>query len=85
MASPSLEYCLRVDNTFQVHASSCRGGFDFTLLFEELILGVLPIGLILLVIPFRLYQLIKSDHKVLPSKRTIYKTVSNPNRERSLT
>lgn len=78
MASSSPEYCSRVDNTFQVHASSCRGGFDFTLLFEELILGVLPIGAILLVMPFRIYQLIKSDHKVLPSKRTVYKTVSNP-------
>jgi ATP-binding cassette subfamily C (CFTR/MRP) protein 1 len=82
MASPSPELCLQVDDTFRAHALSCRGGFDFTLLFEELILGVLPIGIVLLVVPFRLLYLVKSDHKVLPSKRPIYKTVSNSNRKR---
>ena len=51
--SPSGVSCARVDNTFGPHAGVCRGGFDFTLLFEETILTILPIGLLVLALPLR--------------------------------
>lgn len=35
--------CVRIDNTVQLYAHECRGGFDFPLLFEESILILLPV------------------------------------------
>lgn len=32
----------------------CRGGFDFTLTFEQSILSIAPSALLLLIVPFRL-------------------------------
>jgi ATP-binding cassette subfamily C (CFTR/MRP) protein 1 len=65
--------CSQIDGTFGPHAGQCRGGFDFTLFFEETILSILPIALMMVVAPFRLYYLFKKDNKVvrsilLPSK-----------------
>ncbi|KAJ5279863.1 hypothetical protein N7478_005235 [Penicillium angulare] len=51
----------------RVWAGSCRGGFDFTLLFEEAILEILPIALILIIVPFRIYQLSQKRPKVVGS------------------
>ncbi|KAK0613977.1 ABC transporter [Immersiella caudata] len=51
--SPSGVSCAQVDNTFGPHAGVCRGGFDFTLLFEETLLTILPIGLLVLALPLR--------------------------------
>ncbi|KAI9928790.1 hypothetical protein MW887_002008 [Aspergillus wentii] len=73
MSSPS---CLQLDNTFRAYALSCRGGFDFTLLFEETILGILPIGLILAVAPFRISHLWQRQNKVDLSILFWIKTVS---------
>lgn len=56
--------CPRVDDTFGPWAGSCRGGFDFTLLFEESILSLLPLCLLLLVVPLRIPYLIKRNIKV---------------------
>ncbi|GFF96656.1 metal resistance protein YCF1 [Aspergillus udagawae] len=64
--SPPLS-CQQVDNTLQVPALSCRGGFDFSLLFEELILGILPLGIVLIIAPFRLYHLFRRQTKVVAS------------------
>ncbi|CAI7603846.1 hypothetical protein PCG10_001957 [Penicillium crustosum] len=59
--------CHDLDNTLRIDAGSCRGGFDFSLLFEETILQILPILLILILIPVRLWQLSQKRNKVVPS------------------
>ena len=65
MASQS---CFSIDDSFGPHASGCRGGFDFTLLFEECILTILPVLLALLVTPFRLLYLTRKTIKVTSSR-----------------
>ncbi|KAK6823240.1 hypothetical protein RU639_006093 [Aspergillus parasiticus] len=45
----------------------CRGGFDFTVLFEASILTIVPAGCFLLLAPFRLFQLSKQSPQVLSS------------------
>ncbi|KAK3311692.1 P-loop containing nucleoside triphosphate hydrolase protein [Chaetomium strumarium] len=57
-------WCGRVDDSFSPHAGDCRGGFDFTLLFEESILTLLPAGLILLLVPPRVWFLWRREKKV---------------------
>jgi ATP-binding cassette subfamily C (CFTR/MRP) protein 1 len=52
--------CIAIDNIVQLHAGECRGGFDFTLLFEESILVLLPIALAVLLAAFRLTTLLRS-------------------------
>jgi hypothetical protein len=56
--------CLIVDNTFGPHAYRCRGGLDFTLFFEETILTILPLALVLCISPFRILYLSKRSVKV---------------------
>lgn len=68
-------YCTGVDDSWKVHASTCRGGFDFTLLFEEVVLCILPIVLAIAISPFRIYGLLRTTSKIEPSKRPIYKAV----------
>lgn len=69
--------CRRIDNTMHVWAGSCRGGFDFTLLFEEAILQILPIALILMLVPFRIIQLSHKRRKVVGSWLLLLKLVSS--------
>lgn len=52
------------DDTFGPYAKSCRGGFDFTLLFEETVLSILPLCLLLMVVPFRVIYLARREIKV---------------------
>ncbi|OJK04669.1 hypothetical protein ASPACDRAFT_1892879 [Aspergillus aculeatus ATCC 16872] len=53
---------LDADNVFgPVVALGCRNGFDFTLLFEQSILGILPAVAFLLASPLRAVYLIKKD------------------------
>lgn len=52
--------CTAIDNTVQLYAHECRGGFDFPLLFEESILILLPICLAVLIAVFRLASLLRS-------------------------
>ncbi|KIA75537.1 ABC multidrug transporter [Aspergillus ustus] len=66
-------FCATVDDSWRVHALSCRGGFDFTMLFEELAFSVLPIALAILITPLRIYALLRTRSKVEPSKRPIFK------------
>ncbi|KAL8973607.1 MAG: hypothetical protein Q9197_002152 [Variospora fuerteventurae] len=73
-SSPS---CAAVDDTFGPYARYCRGGFDFTLLFEESILSILPLCCMLSIIPFRVAYLFRRTIKVnrtllLPSKLVLY-------------
>lgn len=56
--------CAQVDDSWRAYALSCRGGFDFTLLFEEVVLGIVPIGIILAAAPFRLRHLVRKPYKV---------------------
>ena len=56
--------CERIDDTFGPYAGYCRGGFDFTLLFEESVLSILPISLFCLFVPFRAWYLIRRETKV---------------------
>ena len=56
--------CERIDDTFGPYAGHCRGGFDFTLLFEETVLSILPLGLFCLFVPFRIWYLVRREIKV---------------------
>ena len=41
------------DDKFGPQVTNCRGGFDFTLLFEECCLSIVPSALLLMALPFR--------------------------------
>ncbi|CAG7951809.1 unnamed protein product [Penicillium salamii] len=68
--------CHDLDNTFRIDAGSCRGGFDFSLLFEESILQILPILLMLIIAPLRLWQLSHTRNKVVRSFLVFIKLVA---------
>ena len=77
MAQASPSACVGLDDSFGPWAGDCRGGFDFTLFFEETILTILPLGLVLLIIPLRLWFLLKRPKKVVGgSKLPTIKIVS---------
>ena len=76
MARPAS--CEQVDDTFGPYAGNCRGGFDFTLLFQDSILSILPLALLLLVVPFRISYLFRRTIKVDPSSWLASKLVSGP-------
>ncbi|KAH8701117.1 putative ABC multidrug transporter [Talaromyces proteolyticus] len=67
MASNSTASCYEIDNSFQYYAQDCRGGFDFTLLFEETILTALPLGILVLISPLRIWNLLNRPTKVVES------------------
>ena len=69
--------CKQIDDTFGPYAQGCRGGFDITLLFQDSILSILPLGLLLIVIPFRISYLFRRKIKVDPSSWLALKLVSN--------
>ena len=55
-----------VDNTFGPEiGQGCRGGFDFTLLFEQSFFQIAPSALLLLIVPIRASQLRRQTAKVL--------------------
>ncbi|KAL4782982.1 P-loop containing nucleoside triphosphate hydrolase protein [Aspergillus varians] len=62
-----LSLCQQADNFLHPIPSSCRGGFDFSLLFEEVILGILPLAIIVLILPWRIWHLFQKPRKVVPS------------------
>ena len=68
--------CADIDNTFGPYAGNCRGGFDFTLLFEESILTLLPVAIFLIAAPARIYYLLGKQSKVIGSSLLILKLVS---------
>lgn len=77
MAPNSSNKCAAVDRTFGPYAGEhCRGGFDFTLLFEEAIFSLIPISLILLIAPIRLFFLWRKQIKVSSSLILPVKLVS---------
>jgi len=68
--------CTAIDQSFGPHAQNCRGGFDFTVLFEESILTLAPIGFLILLAPFRLIHLLRKEKKVVSNPLSILKLVS---------
>ncbi|TVY44056.1 ABC transporter [Lachnellula occidentalis] len=69
MESQSSAACSLIDKSFGPYATeNCRGGFDFTLLFEEVILSIIPISIILFVVPFRIFYLSHKQRKVVQSR-----------------
>ena len=79
MAASSLSgpLCRDLDNTMHAWAGSCRGGFDFTLLFEETILTMLPMAVMIIATPLRIWQLVQKRRKVVDSWLLLFKLVSN--------
>ncbi len=69
--------CAVIDRSFGPYAHSCRGGFDLTVLFEESILTLAPIGLIILASPFHIHRLLKKEKKVVPNALGVLKLVSS--------
>lgn len=66
----TLYSCLAADNTFgPAITGTCRSGFDFTLMFENTILSILPSVLLLLLTPVRLYTLYGENIKALRDMR----------------
>lgn len=66
-----------IDDTFGPWAGpGCRGGFDFTLFFEDTILTIPLYCLFLIALPVRVYQLAQADVKVVPSLHKTLKLVS---------
>ncbi|KGO43424.1 ABC transporter, integral membrane type 1 [Penicillium expansum] len=65
------------DNSFgPIVRPSCRGGFDFTLLFENAILTILPCSLIIVLGLGRLFNLRNSPRKVGNQASFAYKAVA---------
>lgn len=58
--------------------SNCRGGFDFTLFFEHVVLSVSPSVVLLLCVPPRLYYLLRQDMKAKPKRAFHRRTVGYP-------
>jgi ATP-binding cassette subfamily C (CFTR/MRP) protein 1 len=57
--------CPEIDDSLYLYALFCRGAFDFTLLFEETILAILPLAILLVIAPFRIVYLFKKKRKVI--------------------
>ena len=69
--------CAVIDRSFGPYAQNCRGGFDFTVLFEESILTLAPMGFVFLISPFRIVHLLKREKKVVPNALSTLKLVSS--------
>jgi hypothetical protein len=57
--------CPQIDDTLRLYALYCRGGFDFTLLFEEAILTIIPLAFLLVIAPFRIVYSFRKKRKVV--------------------
>jgi hypothetical protein len=70
---------IEVDDSFGPWAGpACRGGFDFTILFEEAILCIPLQCLLLLILPARLWQLTRMDVKMAHGVLRPLKAVRSP-------
>lgn len=77
--------CFSNDNTFGPAIQACnsttgglgpRGGFDFTLLFEQSILGIAPSVLLLLALPARVWFLKGRVRRVVGGRRSLAKLIA---------
>lgn len=55
--------------------ADCYDGFDFTLLFEESILTIVPSGIVLLLLPFWLRRISNTETKVATTWHHVAKLV----------
>lgn len=70
--------CTRADDSFRSSIiPQCRGGFDFTLLFEQSVLSLAPLIMLLFAVPVRLIELVGTDVKTIPSRLHLVKVVSH--------
>jgi ATP-binding cassette, subfamily C (CFTR/MRP), member 1 len=77
MALSSGSVCNAIDDNFGPYAGEhCRGGFDFTLLFEDALLSIAPLALLLCIAPFRIIYLWRKQTKVSRSLILPVKLVS---------
>ncbi|KAI2486583.1 Canalicular multispecific organic anion transporter 1 [Pyrenophora tritici-repentis] len=77
MATTPDQHCAAVDDTFGPYAGShCRGGFDFTLLFSEIFLSIIPISLLISIIPFVAFRLLRTPTKVSRSSLLYTKLIA---------
>lgn len=76
MASNDILCASVEDRTFGPWAQQCRGAFDFTLLFEESILTLVPLCIMILLAPFRIAYLFKKKRKVEDTPLVHMKIVS---------
>lgn len=68
---------LCADDRFGPYAGPlCRGGFDFSLLFEESILIILPSALLLILAPLRLFLLRRKGEALNGGRLYLFKAVS---------
>lgn len=73
----SNDICASVqDRTFGPWAQQCRGAFDFTLLFEESVLTLVPLCIMILFAPFRIAYLFRKKRKVEDTPLVHMKIVS---------
>ena len=75
---PSTACSVDTEDLFGPQVKSCLGGFDFTLLFEESILSIGPMALVLLLVPVRIVYLFRSNRKVHGGPLHIFKLVRKP-------
>ena len=75
-SSASASSCASIDDSLGPYALNCRGGFDFTLVFEEAILTILPFAILLFVTPLRVLYLHTERSKVVQSRLLLFKLVS---------
>jgi ATP-binding cassette subfamily C (CFTR/MRP) protein 1 len=75
MASSSTIQCSLIDDTFGPWAGACRDSFDFTLLFEESILTIPLLVILICVTPFRLLHLRQRSRKTITGFFLIFKLV----------
>jgi len=64
------------DNSFGPAVQGCRHNFDFTLIFEQSILSIVPAALLLIFAPPRVARLLRSGTKTFPSRLRSTKAVS---------
>jgi hypothetical protein len=62
-----------IENSFGPKVKICRGGFDFTVLFEQVFLSIIPSAIFLSLLAFRVVLLRRESLKVncgylLPAK-----------------
>lgn len=69
-------YCSQADDLFGPFIDhQCRGGFDFTLLFEQTVLSMIPAAAFILAFPWRITNLTKSRPKTFLTPVRFWKLV----------
>lgn len=71
--APAMECSWKSDNVLGPIVSSCRGGFDFTLLFEQAIFSTIPSILLLIACAWRLRRIYRWPQKTASSFSTALK------------